>query len=325
MFSSNIPTYPLKIKSSVGGDSCNCHWYRRRIVLPINPDSKQFDSGTLDRLWIGTLDLYCAPVRCSAIILALAFWGIKVMLSCFHTVKGLISTTESGRHQFMRLPKHRFASISLVVLVLLFFGGCSRFGPIHSAAMRGDLAKSNMLLKSDPSLVSTKDNQDQTPLHYAAMNDHKDVAQLLLENKADVNARTSDDWTPLHFAALNNHKDLVQLLLENKADVNAQTSYRDMLIPSGLTPLHFAASGGFNDVAQLLLKNKADVNAVASNNWTPLHYAVFTDHKLMVELLLISKANVNAKTSEGWTPLFIATSNFHNEVAELLKLHGGHE
>ena len=45
---------------------------------------------------------------------------------------------------------------------------------------------------------------------------HKDVAELLLANKADVNARDNDGDTPLHMAAMKGHKDMVELLLAKK-------------------------------------------------------------------------------------------------------------
>jgi ankyrin repeat protein len=40
----------------------------------------------------------------------------------------------------------------------------------------------------------------------------KDVAELLLANRADVNATTVDGETPLHWAAAVGDKDVVELL-----------------------------------------------------------------------------------------------------------------
>jgi len=89
-------------------------------------------------------------------------------------------------------------------------------------------------VQAQPALVSSKDEQfGQTPLHVAAFNDHKDVAEFLLANKADVNAKAKNGSTPLHLAAAKGYKDIVELLLANKADVNA-------LDNDGWSPMHSA-------------------------------------------------------------------------------------
>ena len=38
----------------------------------------------------------------------------------------------------------------------------------------------------------------------------------------DVNAKGKNGWTPLHYAAVESHKEVVELLLANGADVNAK-------------------------------------------------------------------------------------------------------
>ena len=90
-----------------------------------------------------------------------------------------------------------------------------------------------------------RNNDGVTPLHLAALNGHKDVAELLLANKAEVNAKDNHGETPLHLAAVNGHKDVAELLLANKADVNAKVN-------DGSTPLHYAVTKGHGDVAELL-------------------------------------------------------------------------
>ena len=215
----------------------------------------------------------------------------------------------------------------------------------------GDLEKVKALLKDNPDLVFSKDTNGWTPLHMAAYEGHKDVAELLLANKAEVNAKDNSGVTPLHLAAGNRpqgrggipagqqsrgqrqgqhrqdafalggvggHKSVAELLLANKAEVNAKDD-------NGKTPLHWAASAGSKDVAELLLANKAEVNAKENHGRTPLHLAAAEGHKDMAELLLANKAEVNAKDNHGDTPLHLAVSQGHKDVAELLRQHGGHE
>ncbi|MGO9337783.1 MAG: ankyrin repeat domain-containing protein [Terracidiphilus sp.] len=122
-------------------------------------------------------------------------------------------------------------------------------GPIHEAARDGDIKKMELLLKSQPDLVSSKDEKyGQTPLHIAALNDRLDVAKLLLANKADVNAKSNNGSTPLHLAAGKGNKDMVELLLAGKADVNAVDN-------DGWSPAHSAITYGHKDIADLLSQN----------------------------------------------------------------------
>jgi hypothetical protein len=118
--------------------------------------------------------------------------------------------------------------------------------PIHDAARAGDLAKVQALVKADPGVVASPDEQfGQTPLHVAAFNDRKDVAEFLLANKADVNAKAKNGSTPLHLAAAKGNKEIVELLLDNKAEINAVDN-------EGWSPLHSAIIWERKDVQDLL-------------------------------------------------------------------------
>lgn len=68
-------------------------------------------------------------------------------------------------------------------------------------------------------------------MHHAAALGHKDVAELLLANKAEVNAKDKHGATPLHWAASEGHKEVVEMLLAHDAEVNAKTN-------DGWTALH---------------------------------------------------------------------------------------
>jgi ankyrin repeat protein len=244
-------------------------------------------------------------------------------------------------HRLYYLPISRFAAVLLVALAIAIPAFC---GEIHDAAKAGDLAKARALLKSHPDLVFSKDEDyGMTPLHLASCYDHKDVAELLLANKADANAKSNEhstggqfqgSVTPLHLAAENGYRDVAVLLLANKADVNAKNK-------DGWTPLHEAAAMGNKDVVELLLANKAEVNAKCNYGYTPLHEAAegneapdkkglgSAGHKDVVKLLLDHGADVNAKNKSGSTPLNLAvfSANFYDNRATvaLLRQYGGHE
>ena len=192
-------------------------------------------------------------------------------------------------------------------------------GSLHEAAMNGKLEKAKALIKANPDLVNSQASYGKvTPLQLAAQYGHRDVAELVLANKADVEAKSYGGWTALLNAVHGGHKDMVELLLTNKADVN----YKE---DAGRTPLQVAAENGYTEIAAFLIANKADVNAKDRDGITPLHTAVALGHKDFVQLLLANKAEINAKDNRGRTPLGFAVLHNNNDIAELLRQHGGLE
>ena len=218
-----------------------------------------------------------------------------------------------NKHSIYQISRH-----AVVILFVIAWSNLAFCGEIHEAAKVGDLEKVKALLKDNPELVSNRNTiyLNYTPLHYATHWGHKDVAELLLANKADVNATNSDGQTPLHLAAILGYKDLANLLLANKADINANGYH-------GRTPLLCAAIGGHKDVVELLLVNKSNVNTKDDDGQTPLHAAAYKGQKDLVELLLANNADVNARGKGGETPLHrVAGSNGKKDVVELLLTKG---
>jgi len=146
----------------------------------------------------------------------------------------------------LRFDVFRRLAALLLGLSALAAGTPGICDPIHDAARTGDLAKVKLLVNQHPDLVSSKEEQyGQTPLHMAAFNDHKDVAEFLLANKADVNAKAKNGSTPLHLATARGNKDIVELLLANKADINA-------LDNDGWSPMHSAVVWNQKEIEDLL-------------------------------------------------------------------------
>ena len=106
-----------------------------------------------------------------------------------------------------------------------------------------------------------------TPLHLAAMYGHQSIAQLLIENKADVNAGDCNGSTPLHVATCQGMSALVVLLVKNGADINSRSL-------NGSTPLHSAAACFGKSVFYPLFDMGCDHLAVDNEGMTALHYIV---------------------------------------------------
>ena len=120
-----------------------------------------------------------------------------------------------------RLPILRLAAVLLAAFAWSSPSLCS---PISEAIQQGDLAKVTEILNQNPHLVSSKDEQGDTPLHLAAWLGQKDVAELLLDRHAEINAKDNNGDTPLHLAARMGQSDVAELLLARKADVNPRDS-----------------------------------------------------------------------------------------------------
>jgi ankyrin repeat protein len=60
-------------------------------------------------------------------------------------------------------------------------------------------------------VVNEKDNQGNTPLHYAVKNGHKELVDLLLDHSADIDVKNHQQKTPLDL-----NKELIKAVLGTK-------------------------------------------------------------------------------------------------------------
>ena len=69
------------------------------------------------------------------------------------------------------------------------------------------------------------DNENATPLMYAASSNAEKILNLLIEHNADINIQTKSGYTALILAVMHNHINVVKILIKNKADVFARDGY----------------------------------------------------------------------------------------------------
>ena len=147
------------------------------------------------------------------------------------------------------------------------------------------------------------------PVADAAMRGEVQTVRALLKQGADVNQAQGDGMTALHWAAMSNNTELAQLLLYAGANVRATTRI------NGYTPLFLASQHGHPELVETLLKGGADAKAVAVTGSTPLMLAAAAGSVRAVELLLDAGADVNARDSaRGQTALMYAAG--HNRVPD---------
>jgi ankyrin repeat protein len=170
--------------------------------------------------------------------------------------------------------------------------------PIHTAAHGNHVQLCKMLIEWGAD-VNTKDDVGSTPLMKAVLNGSIEVCRVLLELGADANLNTG--MTVLHYAAMEGHAGLCQLLIKTYgANVHARTTTPGS---SGCTPLHLAAGGGFVDVCKMLIEQcGADVHARNNTQSTPLHTAAALCRPDASMVLILHGADLHARAQNQWTP-----------------------
>lgn len=148
---------------------------------------------------------------------------------------------------------------------------------------------------------NTQDKQGRTPLLFACEGGHTEIAQLLIQNGANVNiADKFEKITPLMLACLNGHRGIVQLLLENHANVNAADNF-------GSTSLIISSGFANIEIIKLLIQKGAEINATETNGCTALMAAVINGLTEVAQLLIEAGAHVTVSTfNKSETALFFA-------------------
>ncbi|KAJ3753752.1 hypothetical protein EV360DRAFT_1990, partial [Lentinula raphanica] len=70
--------------------------------------------------------------------------------------------------------------------------------------------------------INTMSKYSRTALQMAAARGHKDIAEFLVQQGAEINAQSGDYGTALQAAAINGHKYMVEFLVLQGAEINAQ-------------------------------------------------------------------------------------------------------
>ena len=163
---------------------------------------------------------------------------------------------------------------------------CTGKTPIHFAVETCQLQIVRSLIEKGCNIEFVNKNNQKTPFFVACERGFKEIAELLIENEADINALSQNGNTALHIAAQNSLYDIVQMLLKHGADVNSLNS-------SNRTPLMLAAEKKKNKgtVVLLLKEENIDINAVDNDGNTALMRAALVNNQKFIETLAEMKEN----------------------------------
>ncbi len=156
-----------------------------------------------------------------------------------------------------------------------------------------------------------------SPVADAVQAGERERARSLLKEGADVNAAQGDGMTALHWAALSNDVETAEMLLHAGANVKAATRL------GAYTPLLLASRSGHGAMVETLLNAGSDPNQATGTGATPLMLAAASGNADAVRSLLARGAEVNARESRrGETALMFAAANNRAEVTALLLSKG---
>ncbi|CAG2256754.1 unnamed protein product [Mytilus edulis] len=207
--------------------------------------------------------------------------------------------------------------------------------PFYVACEKGHIAVVRYLMKHYAN-IDTQNVDDTTALSATCLNGHTEVAQLLLDNKADINItnklisrvdstiKNNTGWSAFHVACSNGHLEVVKLLFDaGVKNLNDTTN-------AGSTPLYQACLKGQFDIVKYLLdlngktlNSRVDATIKQKDGWSVLHIACFNGHLEVVKLLIDVGMNLNDTTTINSTPLHKACQNGHYETVKyLLDLNG---
>ena len=154
-------------------------------------------------------------------------------------------------------------TISATAAVVLL-EGCElpqqRASPLAASQPAEPIAKT-----SRPARGSASKSEPNYSLLSATFDGNIEAVKHWLTEGANVNVKDTDyrGETPLQYATQEGHKEVAEFLISNGADVNAK------VFGNGETPLQYAAQGGHKEIAEQLIANGADVNAMSVHG-TPL-------------------------------------------------------
>ncbi|KAA8525042.1 hypothetical protein F0562_011464 [Nyssa sinensis] len=229
--------------------------------------------------------------------------------------------------------------------------------PLHLAASSGHLStvkclisnigtgfvsstcRNSMLIEKEVKFIlEQKNTEDNTPLHLALKNRHKEVSGFLFNQNKQVLCRLNkEEKSPLYMAVEAGYLDLVKGMMKYLSVIDDL----DQMM-TGKSILHAAIKTRNKEVLELLLSYRLRVMAlVVENGMTPLSFAASIDS---IELLnrrgqnilhiaaMNGKANVvshmlkvpelenliNGRDKKGNTPLHLATAKVHPKVVSIL-------
>ncbi|KAJ4122790.1 hypothetical protein NW768_010235 [Fusarium equiseti] len=154
------------------------------------------------------------------------------------------------------------------------------------------------------------------PLHIAiSLGLEEVVADLIRKSKQVINIRSDSNAAALHFLCFAQSKSLAEILIDNGAEL-------DPVVGSRVTPLSLALTWGNTEIAEVLLVRGASVTLADDSGQTPLHIVAEQGNVDLARQIVDRGADLSAKAKDGYTPLLYAARDGHCSMVKLLLERG---
>lgn len=159
----------------------------------------------------------------------------------------------------------------------------------HQACNRGNLQLVRQLSRKGEALLQ-KCQAGNSVLHVAARSGQLEVIRFLLSQKqVNINGKNKNGWTPLMWAAIVGHSEVAQLLIQATCDIYARDE-------KGMTALMWAAKHGHQGVAKQLLNagehtGRKDYRGLLASDHAKNHSAMIT---LLEAITRVNQRMLNA-------------------------------
>lgn len=194
----------------------------------------------------------------------------------------------------------------------------------HNRKENIEMVKLLIKNKADVNIAYDGDDEnEETPLMYAAMKGYKETVKILIENKANINKRNRNNANALIYVYMYGHDDIADILLQNGSDsLDRSLKVCDLnqeTLLSYSVPLITAAVYSTNEVfLQKLIDNGANVNYKNYDEKTALIEAASYNNINAVKVLIKNNADLNVQNKQGKTALMWACHRGNLEMTKML-------
>ena len=153
--------------------------------------------------------------------------------------------------------------------------------PLNYAIENSNIEIASLLLNAGCDKEYTYNGK--TPLIHAIEKDNYDMVKLLLDKKVKVNSRSGEE---LYLAVKDNKLEIAEALINAKADINVR--YND-----DKTCLMIASEKGYKEMVELLIDKGANLNITNDNGNSAISLAINSKNMVIADILLSKGAKVS--------------------------------